>query len=200
MTSIATRKSLLRKDLKNRRDALSEVAQREKNRAIEDKLLSLLQLKESKSVFCYLSCGAEVHTHDIINTLISGEKQLAVPKIVPPGQMIAVAFRNWKELEVGLLGILTPVKNAPVMSKFDITITPGLGFSTAGDRLGYGKGYYDNWFRAHDGGVRVALAYELQILEQVPSTEQDIKVDLIITEDRIIHTHTALGSNGMAEV
>ena len=158
----------------------------QKNLAIQQKLLSLVEIEDAKSVFCFISYGTEVETHGIIDHLLTQGKTLAVPKIMASACMSAVRFQDWGELEAGQLGILSPRSNAVMTGVFDVTITPGLGFSECGKRLGFGRGYYDKWFQTNNEGVKIALAYETQIHEDLPSTEHDVKVDIIITEERLI--------------
>ena len=84
------------------------------------------------------------------------------------------------------LGILTPENDAEWQSPVDLCITPGLGFTPDGKRIGYGKGYYDKWFAAHPHTAKTALCYECQIVNDMPATDTDVRVDQIITERRVI--------------
>ena len=186
MNSIQTQKASLRKQLKQQRREIHGPLRQQKNLAIQQSLLSLADVQKAKSAFCFISYGTEVDTHGIIDHLLAERKRLAVPKIMDPGYMNAIRFQDWQELETGQLGILTPRANAAMAGPFDITITPGLGFTESGKRLGFGRGYYDKWFQANGAGVKVALAYESQILDDLPIDEYDVKVDMIITEERLI--------------
>jgi 5-formyltetrahydrofolate cyclo-ligase len=69
---------------------------------------------------------------------------------------------------------VVPPDDAPV-------IVPGIAFSPAGHRIGYGKGYYDRFLAAHHG-LKLGLAYEMQIVPSIPSDTHDVPVDLVITE------------------
>ena len=69
----------------------------------------------------------------------------------------------------------------------DIVFTPGVGFDEKGHRLGRGKGYYDRAFRGVlAGALRVALAYEFQVVPEIPSGPDDERVQWIATEERLI--------------
>jgi 5-formyltetrahydrofolate cyclo-ligase len=72
------------------------------------------------------------------------------------------------------------------MEKMDLLIIPGIVFDLQGNRLGYGKGYYDRFLSLRKIKYIIALAYELQVINQIPNNEHDIPVDIIITEKRII--------------
>ena len=83
-------------------------------------------------------------------------------------------------------GILTPPGNQPCPGPYDIVITPGLGFTVTGQRIGYGRGYYDRWFTEHPVENKIALAFEVQLIKEIPHAGYDIPVDILITEKRII--------------
>ena len=70
---------------------------------------------------------------------------------------------------------------------FDVVIVPGIAFDPAGGRLGYGGGYYDRLITRLKPGTRlVALAFDVQLCEEIPSEEHDKPVGRIITETRVI--------------
>jgi 5-formyltetrahydrofolate cyclo-ligase len=186
MNSIHTRKNSLRKQLKQLRNEIPESSRLQKNLAIQQTLLSQTDILAANTVFCFISYGTEVHTHELIRQLLARGKQLAVPKILDSKYMKAIPFLSWDELEPGQLGILTPPANSAMTGTFDVVITPGLAFSESGSRLGFGRGYYDKWFQNNEVGTKIALAYELQIVDDLPVDEYDINVDYIITEERLI--------------
>lgn len=65
---------------------------------------------------------------------------------------------------------------------------PGIAFNKSGGRVGYGKGFYDVFFRKLNKRVdKIALAYDFQILSKVPMNEYDVKIDGIITNEQIIY-------------
>jgi 5-formyltetrahydrofolate cyclo-ligase len=188
MSSIQTQKESLRQQLKLSCKEIPVSSRAQNNEAIQQRLFSLEAIQTAKSVFCFISYGTEVHTHAIINELLAQGKQISVPKITNSGQMIAVKFKDWDELEPGQLGILTPPENEVLQGKFDVVITPGLGFTETGKRLGFGRGYYDKWFQDNESGLKVALAYNSQIIDDLPTDENDKNVDFIISEKRTIET------------
>ena len=65
-------------------------------------------------------------------------------------------------------------------------IMPGAAFDIDFHRLGYGKGYYDRYLADNLNITKVAVAYDFQVLEQIPQDEFDIACDCIITEKRIL--------------
>ena len=88
------------------------------------------------------------------------------------------------ELEKGVYGIPEPLsgeKVNPEMVK-PLFLVPGLVFDTCGNRIGYGGGYYDRFLKKYPSVMRIMLAYEMQKSTSIPYDENDVPVDIIITE------------------
>jgi 5-formyltetrahydrofolate cyclo-ligase len=185
-STLATQKAALRAALKQIRASLSTEDRASASKTIMHNVLSLEEVKTARAVFIYISHGQEVDTHALLRHFLDRGVTVAVPKILPGKSMIAVRFDRWEDLTPGELGILTPSGNTPCPGPFDIVITPGLGFTVLGDRIGYGRGYYDKWFAEHRVGRKIALTFEVQVIAELPRAEYDIPVDVLITEKRII--------------
>ena len=183
---VAEQKATLRAKLKQARHALPGKQRREFDRAIQARLADQADIKQAGSIFCYLSTADEVNTHPVIDRLLQLDKTVLIPEIVAREKMIAVPFAGWEALSVGQLGILTLDGCSEWQSEVDVCITPGLGFTLDGNRLGFGKGYYDKWFATNPVTLKVALCYECQIVDAIPTTGTDVSVDRIITEKRVI--------------
>ncbi|GJM05870.1 MAG: 5-formyltetrahydrofolate cyclo-ligase [marine bacterium B5-7] len=179
-------KKHLRSSLKQRRSLVSKNERKEMSQQICKYLHELDVFNQAKSIFCYISYLSEVETHTLINGFIDRNLALAVPKIIEKSRMIAVPLINLSELEPDKMGILTPKGNQSASGPFNIAITPGVGFTTTGERLGYGKGYYDRWFSQNDVKTKIGIAFEIQLVSQLPIEETDVSLDIIVTEERII--------------
>ena len=183
---ITEQKAEIRTRLKQIRAAIPQKERQKRSQTITRKLLDLAEIQRSQHLFIYISCDGEVGTHDLINDLLKQGKTLAVPKIIDSDHMVAVAFTGWDELETGQLGILTPTSSEPAAVNFDVVITPGLGFTTDGYRIGYGRGYYDKWFATNPVQQKIALTFDAQVIDTLPVSELDIPVNMVVTETRII--------------
>ncbi len=184
---IDEKKQQLREDLKTRRARMPAAERRDEDAAVLKQLLDLPALREARRVFCFVSHGDEIDTHALLDELLRRDKHIVVPRIRPEG-MIAVAFSDWSELRPGQLGILTPVSTEPCDESVDVCITPGLGFTVSGKRLGYGRGYYDRWFAAHSVPHRIAIGYDCQVLEDLPVSDFDVPVTMLVTGKRRVET------------
>jgi 5-formyltetrahydrofolate cyclo-ligase len=86
-------------------------------------------------------------------------------------------------------GIPEPTAECPSYSpvEADIIVIPGIAFDTCGGRVGYGKGYYDRTLHSLEGkGKLVGFCYDFQLLERIAGEPHDVRMDIIITERRII--------------
>lgn len=67
-------------------------------------------------------------------------------------------------------------------------LLPGIAFDLEGQRLGYGKAYYDKTLKNYEG-IKIGVAYSVQITESLPNTDEDIPVDIIVTEKEVVKIH-----------
>ena len=156
------------------------------SRAIVTRLFDLPQMDTARTIFSYISYRTEVHTRELIDRLMSQGVTVLVPKLLDATTMQAHPFTSWAELQPEALGILAPVGTEEYPGPIDLVLTPGLGFTERGQRLGFGAGYYDRWFAQHRVAGKVALGFEAQIVDDIPSDEFDIPVDLLVTERRTL--------------
>jgi 5-formyltetrahydrofolate cyclo-ligase len=186
----ASRKTFLRDRLKTLRSSLPVARRAEFSQIIAERLFQMEKIKSARVFFTYISCGAEVETRGIIKRLLEEAKLVTVPRIAD-NRMEARAFTAWEEMSPGQLGIPTPKSGHEYQGRIDVVITPGLGFTVEGHRIGFGRGYYDQWFSSHPVGFKVALAYEAQIVAGIPLDPHDVPVDCIVTEKRVIRPISA---------
>jgi len=183
---ISQQKADIRKMLKTARAELPEAARLDYSNSITEQVLKLDEIKNARTIFIYISYATEVRTHELIKALLAAGKTLAVPKIVDSDFMQAESFSSWEDLVPGELGILTPGNSRPCSGPFDVALTPGLGFTLSGQRMGFGRGYYDKWFAQNKVSHKIALAYEAQLVEDIPVDDTDVPMEKIVTEKRVI--------------
>lgn len=149
------------------------------------------ELSSAEWVMGFVSFGAEVHTHDLLRSLLAERRRVCVPSFDAVGQRyICSELKHFDlELKEGLLGILEPRHDTirPVSSeKIDAWLVPGLGFDEHGNRLGRGMGYFDRLL-CGARGAKIGLAYDFQLVNEVPAEPNDVRLDFIVTETRVIH-------------
>jgi 5-formyltetrahydrofolate cyclo-ligase len=163
----------------------------DKSKEIVDKLKLMKEYEECKTVFIYMDFKNEVKTLDLIRVMIKEKKRVIIPYTdVLNTVIIPVELKDLdKDLKISPYGYLEPKeeKIIPVEpAEFDLIIVPGVVFDKKFNRIGFGKGYYDRILAKKRNDVKaIAIAYEFQVLDEIPSEEHDIKMDIIITEKNI---------------
>ena len=184
-----TSKPTIRSQVRQTRDRWQQESPAEfaaASAAIVNRLLSLSDVVEAKTWFVYISTASEVATHDLIRTLLERRYTVAAPLMVGAGAMLARQIHSFQELRLGARGILQPAGGEPLHGLIDVCVCPGIAFSEQCDRLGWGPGYYDRFLATQHAGLTVGLAFECQIVSQIPREWHDHRMDLVITERRII--------------
>ena len=149
--------------------------------------LSLLDVYlNAEEVFIYLSYGTEVSTFRILDDALGRGKKIAVPRVMDKQRMEFVWFDGFQGLETNKMGIKEPIGGKVAQpGRSTVFIIPGLGFSETMDRVGYGGGYYDAYLAGVDV-VKIGLCYEIQIVKALPCEAWDVKMDYIVTEERVL--------------
>jgi 5-formyltetrahydrofolate cyclo-ligase len=193
MEDVKARKSEIRRDTVARRDALTKKQRAEKSEAIMERLFQFANFLESRIVLFYLSHKSEVDTEPMIRKALTLEKIVALPLIdEEKGGIVPFKVDNLdRDTGPGYRGIREPIpercKEIPVQ-QVNLAIIPGIAFDERGGRIGYGTGFYDRFIPDLDITTRkVALAFECQIVPQIPMEPHDRYTDIIITEDRIVY-------------
>jgi 5-formyltetrahydrofolate cyclo-ligase len=180
-------KKILRKQVLSARDRLSPKEKMTKSREIEERLFSLPEFLSAQSVMFFASFRSEVETGPMIQRALRLGKRVVLPKVQGNDLALYEIHDFGRDVEPGSWGIPEPKTIIPVaLADIDIMIIPGAAFDREGNRLGYGAGYYDKLLPAF-GKATVALAFEAQIVDEVPVEKHDVPVWKIITEKRVIN-------------
>ena len=182
----------LRREVLQARMSLSPAEVREKSRLITQKVLNMPEWLQAKTILFYADFRHEAATGELVLTALEQDKQVAFPCTIPAERrLIPFLIRNYPEdLQPGAWGILEPKSDllTPIPPEdLDLVIVPGVVFDEAGNRLGYGGGYYDRFLPLlGKQAVTVALAFELQLRKELEPETHDVAVRFIVTEKRII--------------
>lgn len=185
-------KQSLRKQLLIKRSELSPEFVLENSKKIAENLLNLDIYQSSNNIMLYIATQDEVQTQKIIESAQRDKKRIFIPLIIRRDNALlpSLVIDFEKELIPGILGIYQPRKEfyriyPPTV--LDLIIVPGVAFTIRGHRLGRGGGYYDRFLsQLEPKTLSIALSFEMQILNKIPIDIQDIPVDYIITEERVI--------------
>jgi len=189
----------LRQKIMSFRKSLSKEEVRRKSAAIGRALLALSEFTSSGTIAFYVARpgSGEVETGQIIEETLKTGKRVLVPYVDRATKGISMAEINdpKTQLSPGAFGIPEPLPHLrkPVpLGEIDLVVVPGIAFDIKGNRLGHGYGYYDRLLKdlvsKNPKSRFIGLAYDFQVLDQVPNASHDIPVHAIVTETRVIRT------------
>jgi 5-formyltetrahydrofolate cyclo-ligase len=183
----------LRKEILGERDLMGADERHEKSSAAMENFWSLPEMKHWSTLFIYVNFRSELETLDLINRCLSEGKRVAVPLVeASTFSMIPLLIQDpEKDLVSGYYDIPEPDPQKSIRvdaREIDAAVIPGSVFDIQGGRLGYGGGYYDR-FLVNDApqAKRIGLAFEMQVVENVPVQPHDQPLDILITEKRTVN-------------
>jgi len=139
----------------------------------------------------YWPLPGEIDPRPLMAALEARGACLALPVVIGPGHPLK--FREWRAgdpLQRRAFGLMEPQDSAPELVP-DLLLVPLLAVDPGGNRLGFGKGYYDRTLtglRAEGAPLAIGLAYEAQIVAAVPVDEFDQPLDRVVTNARLCWT------------
>jgi len=130
----------------------------------------------------------EVETIPMIEESLRLEKRVLAPVTRGEISPAEVTFDSGRlSLVPGAFGIMEPAGKKVPPDEIDFVVVPGLAFDLEGNRLGRGKGYYDRFLRKlKPDAFLCGVAFECQVLEEVPHADEDIPVNALVTEKRLL--------------
>jgi len=180
----------LRKAILTIRDSILPFVKKSKDRAIEERLFKLNEFKAAKTIFFFAAFRSEVDTFSMIGRALEEGKIIVLPRV--EGQNLGLyVIKSLHELIPGYMGIPEPSvltdDRKIAINEVDVIIIPGAAFDEAGNRIGYGGGFYDRLLAGLQRSIPViAPTYEEQVIKSVPTEPHDRKVNIIITDLREI--------------
>ncbi len=191
MDSISEQKSLLRKEMIAKRQSLPKEEWRAKSQLIKDVILSSRELETSDTVHCFISMNDrfEVDTHSLVKDLLDQDKTLVVPVTnFKDGTLSHSILSSFDELKPNKWGVLEPLEPKPInVDEIDLVLVPLLAADRAGNRLGYGKGFYDR-FLSTIPALSFGVLFEEFIMEKIPVNSFDQKLKGLISEKGVYYS------------
>lgn len=153
---------------------------------IQSRLLLSRQFREADTVLLYISRPHEIATDMIMSGALINGKTVAAPRCGDDGVMRFYRVRGMSDLAPGRFGIPEPIEGSePVeITAETLCVCPALSCDLGGYRLGFGGGWYDRFLKDF-GGVSAALCYTDSLVPELPREEQDVPVDMIVTDSYV---------------
>lgn len=181
----------IRQQVLKAREALSPEERRKASILVTERILGHQWFYRSDIFLCFVSYGSEIDTHELINEALRLGKKVYVPKVTNVSEKNEMRFyrmTNMSELSVGYKGIPEPTGLSDeyiyqeAEAERTLLLMPGAAFDGYRNRLGYGKGFYDN-FLADKSALQfrtIAVGFQCQLVERIPEREGDIRPCQII--------------------
>lgn len=172
-------------------EALSPDERTARSERAQDRLIELPEFQRARAVFAYIADDTEADTRRIVAAALAAGKRVALPRVdVVSKAMSPREIRDPRaDLENGAFGIPAPRESCPEipLAELDLVLAPGRVFDARGRRMGRGGGFYDRLLAAPElSAAVVALAFDCQVVDEVPHEPHDKPVAAIVTESRVI--------------
>ncbi|MCL6415683.1 5-formyltetrahydrofolate cyclo-ligase [Aestuariirhabdus sp. Z084] len=186
----------LRRELRQRRNALSAQQQRQASARLCAQLISHPVFLRSQHIALYLANDGEIDPSPVFQQAWRMGKHCYLPVLKPGShnELWFTPYHRTTHLEANCYGIDEPAQHhgqhRPTWS-LDLILMPLVGFDPAGNRLGMGGGYYDRSlsFLHQEKPIRrpalVGLAHECQRVDALPCDSWDIPLSKIVTDTRV---------------
>ncbi len=183
---IATERKRVRTETLRRREALISEERARLSQRIVNSALRWIQREGFDAVMLYLSMRSEVETTDLLEGLLNSGKQICAPVINT--EQVKLTPRRIQNPNTELVrhryGMLEPKDACPIFptEHLQLIVVPGIAFDRKGYRLGYGKGFYDQFLTKCPHAIPIGLAYQIQVVEDTFPQAWDVPVQHIFTE------------------
>ena len=185
MPGVKEEKIALRARLLAARTAMTAEQRAADGRAIRDALLSRPQVQMAGTIAAYYSVGAEPDTRALVFALWKRGSYVLLPLLRPDGDLDWASYEGPDSLVTGPRGLLEPgerPRGPGAVARADAVLVPALAVDRAGNRLGRGGGSYDRAL-ARVGPLvpLIALVYDAELLDHVPTEQHDVKVRAVVS-------------------
>jgi 5-formyltetrahydrofolate cyclo-ligase len=156
---------------------------------VEERLVSEKEYRRARAVATYVSKEDEVQTQGLIGRMLKEGKKVVVPLVDSPSKSLHFfETRGLEDLSPGRFGILEPLRrSAPVaLEDCDVVLVPLVAWDEEGHRIGYGKGFFDRALASRGQAFSIGLALESQQVQRIPADRSDVRLDMIVTENRVL--------------
>ncbi len=194
-SSVGERKRALRVAALTQRGSLAREHCISLGSLIQARALGFTPYLTARTVILYSPIQNEVSTEQIRDDALARGKRIFYPKLSAANSVAVAEIHSAADLASGRFGISEPAGSTRAFNReleATVVFVPGLIFDCHGNRLGRGIGWYDRLLKQlAKGTVSVALGYDFQMVDEVPTDTWDEKVHYVITEKRVIDCGTA---------
>lgn len=184
INNLSILKKRLREEISIQNKNHSNINFEQEDKKIINKIISTNQYKMSDTILLYYPIKTEVNTISLINIALKDNKSVALPRITNDKMEFIIIDKNWEShLSLSKYKILEPISDN-ILTEYDnncLMIVPNLALGKDLTRIGHGKGYYDKFLSDKKNIFKIGICRSYLLYESVPTNEDDIKMDLVIT-------------------
>jgi 5-formyltetrahydrofolate cyclo-ligase len=187
--TVRTGKDKLRRDLRARRDGIAKATAIAAAAHAAARLLTLPEIEAASVIALYAAVAGELDTEPLDAACAARGVTRVYPRVVQARRELRFhRVDDRSSLLPGTFRIPEPPTELPTLAAADIDVfvVPGIAFDELGGRIGWGHGYYDAQLVTCPRALRVGYAFELQVVDHVPSEPTDARMDIVITEARLV--------------
>jgi 5-formyltetrahydrofolate cyclo-ligase len=180
-------KLALRNRMRAVREALPKSACDTRSAEIAKRLFALPELERAETILAFASIHNEVRTQPGMQAAWAAGKRVALPRVV--GDELELHLIDSETVLVeGAFSVPEPAETAAQVEpgEVDFALVPALAVDPRGYRIGYGGGYYDKLIPRLLHACTCVVAYDFQLISEVPELPFDVAVDLVVTDERLI--------------
>lgn len=185
--TLAKLKAALRAEVRAKLAALSSEARAGGGATLRDRLRETETWKHAKSVLLFAPLADEPEVWPLAEECLAAKKILGLPRFKPaPAAYVAGQVRDLaRDIVSGKFQIRESAAACPELplAEFDLVLVPGVAFDLRGCRLGRGRGFYDRLL-AEIRGVKCGVAFDEQVVAEVPVAGHDARMDFVLTPTR----------------
>lgn len=186
-TEIQTAKAELRRQIKAQVELRSTHHRSSVSRKICERLEQWPSWLSARHVLLFAPLADEPNIFPLLTLGLAGGKRVTLPSFVPASRSYIAreVCDPTQDLYLGHFTVLEPAASCPTfaLNRLDLVLVPGVAFDPHGRRLGRGKGYYDRLL-ADVRGVKCGVAFDEQVVVEVPVGPHDVPLNCIVTPTR----------------
>jgi len=191
-------KDEIRAAIQEKRGALDASWVNDNSGLMGRQVADLIEFRKASIVAAYVAMQGEVRTDAVIEQCWQENKRVCVPAYrAETNHYDFVRLDRDARMVAGPARILEPEEKQWIpVGEVDLVLVPGVAFDSLGGRVGHGGGHYDRILGQARSGMpfTVGLAFEFQIFDRVPTDESDVRMDVVVTEKRVIRAQSAEGA------
>ncbi len=177
------RKSVIRKEILEKRKNLTIEQVEDWSEGVCAHIVHNAMFMETEAVYGYMPIQNEADVTSVLQQALSMGKKVALPR-VNGEDMDFYLINSLEDVEEGSFHVMEPKTDCPLYESPGLMLVPLVVFDFKGNRIGYGKGFYDRYMKRTENIEKtlMGVGYEMQRVDEIPADESDYPLDYFVTE------------------